>query len=71
MNVNLAGEVILIPRNAEEKRQLVSAAGSDRKSTFSLSWYDHATPAPKAATEQAISNFALRVVSEATSTLAN
>lgn len=70
MNVNLSGEVILIARNAEVKRQPVSAFGSDRKSTFSLSWYDHATPAPKAATEQAINSFALSVVSEATSALA-
>jgi hypothetical protein len=70
MTVTLTGEVILVSPNAEEKRQSFSASGGDRRTTYSLSWADHAVPAPKAAAEQAISNFASRVVTEAMTVLA-
>lgn len=70
MTVTLAGEVRLIAPGAKEERRSFSTYGADRRTTFSMSWADHAVPAPKAATEQAISKFALRVVAEATAALA-
>lgn len=70
MTIKLLGEVILVSPNAEEKSQSFYAGGSDWRTTYSLSWSDHAVPAPKAAAEQAIGNFALRVVTEATAVLA-